>query len=81
MMDKITALKVLHEISDSCNELISVASISIEHQNSQPPKIGEYFQILMKCNLDESARQYIKAIVEKHRLRLEETEDILIIGN
>jgi hypothetical protein len=76
-MNKFEALAVLHEIYDACKEAVTMTCVSLDEKQVEPLAAG--CQIRMKCDLDNSSRQLIEAILGKHNLTLREENSYVFI--
>jgi hypothetical protein len=67
------AVEVVREIGESC-KFLNPSSITLE-------EIGEpgYFEIHIKCYIDDETWECLKALAKKHTLGIKVTDHLLVI--
>lgn len=76
-MDRAEALAVLHEILEALKESVIMNSVSLDTTSITPT--SKNFQIKINCILDNTSKQCIVPILEKHQLFLKESEGFVEI--
>jgi hypothetical protein len=77
LLDKQEALAILHEISDSCRESVTLSCVSLDARQVKPLGVG--YQIRMKGELDNTSRELIQTILGIHKLIMREEQGYVII--
>ena len=76
-MKREEALATLHEIVDALRESIIVDSLSFDDSEVSKTSVG--YEIRMRCTLNQATKTIISPILEKHKLKIKETEEIITI--
>ena len=77
-MNKVEAITVLREIFTMCPEIGRADFVSLDPDNVSANPQG-FYKIRLRVNLEKNSKQAIKAILNKHKLELMETKDLVVI--
>jgi hypothetical protein len=78
-MNREVAVAVLREILVSCRELIETNYLNLKPSDANIRKKYDDYELHIKLVLSDPVRQCIEPILEKHKLSVRESKDIVII--
>ena len=75
-LNKSEAITVLREMFEASPEIGRADFVSIDPENADSKG---FYLIRLRINLDGESKKAIKAILDKHKLEITETKDLVII--
>lgn len=78
-MNRQEAIMVLREILEAYRDLIEMNYVSLSSSESQIHKGSNGCELHIKCTLNDRLRQCLTPILEKHQLRMKESNGSVII--
>jgi hypothetical protein len=79
-VNRTEALEVLHEIFGACHESVTFSSVSLDLETQIARAGNGHYVIRMKCDLDRQSKDFLKPLLEKHKLCLKENNGYTIIS-
>jgi hypothetical protein len=77
-VNKSEAIAVLREIFAACPEINHADFVSLDPDNLSVNSKGIY-TIRLRVNLDRESKEAIKAVLDKHKLEMTVTKDLVVI--
>jgi hypothetical protein len=81
LLNKQEALAILREVAVVLSESVVISGVSLDPLGStvskDPNNVG--FLIRMKCDLDNYTQDYLKSLLEKHKLSMKEENGYVLI--
>ena len=77
-MNKSEAIAVLREIFAACPEINHADFVSLDPDNLSGNSKGIYM-IRLRVNLDRESKEAINAVLDKHKLEMTVTENLVVI--
>lgn len=78
-MNRQEATGVLREMLDGCSDFVSMDFVSITDSAFQIRMKSTGYEIYIKCNSCSGLRDCLAPILEKHKLKMAELKDAIII--
>ncbi len=71
-MDRVEAMRVMCEVSAEFKGTVVPSLISLD-------RVGQGYQLKLKCELDAETREILQALVSRHGLQIDEDSGVIVI--
>jgi hypothetical protein len=78
-MKRQEAATILREVLEACRDLIEASYFSLNRSDSQAVGSSDSYELHMKCVVNDRLRKCLLPVLDRHRLRMKESDGLLVI--